>query len=105
VAEFRFNERRSAIGEEIRRRFGKRRSLVLLAEQNQNSRDQSQDGNKDTGGAERYSEDADDADENQVEGQQEHANVFGNHAAMVTRPKKLSRANVSSKGKAGADHP
>ena len=54
--------------------------------------------------ADAQSGECNDPNNNEVNRQQKHANVFRYHAAIVTGAKKLSRANVSSKGRASADH-
>jgi hypothetical protein len=67
---------------------------VLFPDQDQYARYQSQDRDQDTGGAEADAEDAEDPNQNQVNGEKKHADVFGDHGAILSGAKGLSRANL-----------
>jgi hypothetical protein len=66
---------------------------ALLPDQDEDACDEGQD----TRHYDRYpyrGDKRDDTDEDQINGEQEHADVFGYHSAMVTGVKGLSRAKV-----------
>jgi hypothetical protein len=69
-------------------------SAALLPDQNQDASDQGENRKQNAGSAEGYSENADDAGEDQVDGEHEHADVFGYHEAILTQRRRLSRANL-----------
>jgi hypothetical protein len=66
---------------------------VLLSEENQDARDQCEDREKDTRGAKRNSEDSNQTYENKINRQQQHADVFCNHPAILNGWSGMSRAN------------
>jgi hypothetical protein len=68
--------------------------VALLPEQNQDAGDNCQDGKQDDGGAEVHTEDADDADEDEINGKHKHADVFCDHGAILNGWIWLSRAKV-----------
>jgi hypothetical protein len=70
------------------------RISALFPDQNQDACDQREDRKQDAGGAEAYSENADDAGEDKVNGEHEHADVFGYHEAILRHRRRLSRANL-----------
>jgi hypothetical protein len=73
--------------------------LGLFPNENQDSRDECEDGKQDAGGAEAESGNAHDADEDEVNGEQEHTDIFGDHCAILRLGQGLSRANRDFDGR------
>jgi hypothetical protein len=68
------------------------RKSGLSAEQDHDSRDQGEDRQQNAGSAKTYPKDADDSDQNEIDGEQKHPEVFRYHAAILTGQEQLSRA-------------
>ena len=62
---------------------GGRLARRLFPDKDQDSGDQGEDGKQDAGGTEAEAGNAHDADENEVDSEQEHADVFGDHGGDV----------------------
>lgn len=70
------------------------RAARLFSDEDHDSGDQGQDREKNAGGTETEAGNAHDADENEIDGKQEHAEVLRNHGAILTGWEQLSRANL-----------
>jgi hypothetical protein len=55
----------------------------LFADENQDAGNERQDGKQDAGGAEAHAQETDDADEDEINGKQKHADVFCDHEIVL----------------------
>lgn len=75
----------------------------LLSDENQDAGDERQDWKQYTGGSEAHAGEADDADKDEINGKQEHTDVFCDHGAIfngwswLSRAKRLSAKQTTGK--------